>query len=228
MLDATKHKTALMRILRDIYSQPGLGPVLGFKGGTAASLFYNLPRLSVDLDFDLLDSDKQAIVFAKITGLLGKYGKIIDARNKRYTLFWLISYQKGLRQAKIEVSKRPSPSKYGIKNMLGTSILVMESPDMLANKLVALLGRKELANRDLFDLWYFLSQNWDINTQLIEERTGQKFISYMHKCIKKIESIDNHYILSKLGELLDEKTKIWVKQKMKTELLFLLRLQITP
>lgn len=31
-----------------------MSSVLGFKGGTAALLFYGLPRLSVDLDFDLI------------------------------------------------------------------------------------------------------------------------------------------------------------------------------
>jgi len=48
--------------------------VLGFKGGTAAMLFYGLPRFSVDLDFDLLDSDKKELVLEKISQLLPRYG----------------------------------------------------------------------------------------------------------------------------------------------------------
>jgi len=53
-LEVTKHKTNLTNILIDIYKDSLLGSVLGFKGGTAAMLFFNLPRFSVDLDFDLL------------------------------------------------------------------------------------------------------------------------------------------------------------------------------
>lgn len=55
MLDAAHHKTILIRILKDIYTDTTIGPFLGFKGGTAAYLFYDLNRFSVDLDFDLLD-----------------------------------------------------------------------------------------------------------------------------------------------------------------------------
>lgn len=60
MLDQEKHRFTLINILKDIYSDPDLRTVLGFKGGTAAMLSYDLPRLSVDLDFDLLDADKKS------------------------------------------------------------------------------------------------------------------------------------------------------------------------
>ena len=53
-LDITKHKTHLTNILIDIYKESVTGAVLGFKGGTSAMLFYQLPRFSVDLDFDLI------------------------------------------------------------------------------------------------------------------------------------------------------------------------------
>ena len=59
MLDIQKHKFILVSILKDIYSNSSLGPLLGFKGGTAAYLFYKLPRFSVDLDFDLLKIEEK-------------------------------------------------------------------------------------------------------------------------------------------------------------------------
>jgi len=58
MFDTNKHKYFLVRILKDIYSDRLLSSVLGFKGGTAHMLFYNLPRFSVDLDFNLIDAEK--------------------------------------------------------------------------------------------------------------------------------------------------------------------------
>ena len=42
------------QILKDIYTDASISSLLGFKGGTCVYLFYNLPRFSVDLDFDLL------------------------------------------------------------------------------------------------------------------------------------------------------------------------------
>ena len=55
MLNTKEHKNILVRIVKDIYTDNTLGPLLGFKGGTAAMLLYELDRFSVDLDFDLLD-----------------------------------------------------------------------------------------------------------------------------------------------------------------------------
>ena len=57
-LDIATHKTVLFQILKDIYADTTLSPFLGFKGGTAALMFYGLNRFSVDLDFDLLDETK--------------------------------------------------------------------------------------------------------------------------------------------------------------------------
>ena len=58
MTDFAVHGNILLMILKDIYSDTTLAPFLGFKGGTAAMLFYGLDRNSVDLDFDLLDESK--------------------------------------------------------------------------------------------------------------------------------------------------------------------------
>lgn len=58
MFDKNKHKIILVKILKNIYSDKDLRNVLGFKGGTALFLFYGLPRISVDLDFNLLDEKK--------------------------------------------------------------------------------------------------------------------------------------------------------------------------
>ena len=52
--DYSKHKAVLLQMLKDVYSDTAIAPHLGFKGGTAAHLFYGLNRHSVDLDFDLL------------------------------------------------------------------------------------------------------------------------------------------------------------------------------
>ena len=44
MTDINKHKFFLVSILKDIYSDIELANSLGFKGGTAQMLFYDLPR----------------------------------------------------------------------------------------------------------------------------------------------------------------------------------------
>jgi predicted nucleotidyltransferase component of viral defense system len=65
-MNTNQHKSYLVRILKDIYTDIELGGLLGFKGGTALMFFYQLPRFSVDLDFHLIDVEKQTFVFEKI------------------------------------------------------------------------------------------------------------------------------------------------------------------
>ena len=77
-MDTNKHKYFLLQILKDIYSDSELAVNLGFKGGTALMFFYDLPRFSVDLDFDLIDKSKEKVVYEKIRKIILKYGKIHD------------------------------------------------------------------------------------------------------------------------------------------------------
>jgi len=56
----------MTQVLKDIYTDADLAAYLGFKGGTALMLFYELPRFSVDLDFNLLQPEKNEIVYQKI------------------------------------------------------------------------------------------------------------------------------------------------------------------
>jgi len=222
MLDISQHKLILVQILKEIYSNISIASLLGFKGGTAVYLFYDLPRFSVDLDFNLLDKKRKDHVFHSISEILNKVGRIKDQREKQATLFFVISYGEEERNIKVEISKRIFPDRYEVKNYLGISMLVMRKEEMFAHKLVALSERKTIANRDLFDLWFFMKNNWKVNKEIVELRTGMDFKGYMNKCIKKVEFVNEKYILQGLGEILDDKYKHWVKSGLKKEIIFLL------
>jgi len=223
-LDINIHKNVLLKILKDIYTNTSLGPLLGFKGGTAAYLFYNLNRFSTDLDFDLLDKSKEQEVFDKVENIIKEYGEIKEKTNKRHTLFFLLSHSGKSQNIKIEINKRSFESQYEVKNYLGISMLVMKKEDMLAHKLVAMTERNKTANRDIFDVHFFLNKDWGINKEIVEKRTEMKFVDYLKKCIKFVESISDREILSGMGELIDEKQKSWVKSKLRQDTMFLLKL----
>ena len=224
MFNINLHKTIMVKILKEIYSDISLGPILGFKGGTLVYLLYNLPRFSVDLDFDLLKEGKENFVLEKVGKILEKFGTLREKRSKRYTLFFLLSYGLGERQLKVEISKRSSGSKFELKNYLGIPILAMEKKDIFANKLATLLERREVANRDIFDIWFFAKEGWPINYKLVEERTDLSFEKYIKKCIATLEKTSDKYILTGMGELLDNKLKIWAKDNLKKETIFQLKL----
>jgi predicted nucleotidyltransferase component of viral defense system len=224
MVNIDLHRSMFINILRDIYGNPGLRTVLGFKGGTAAMLFYGLPRFSVDLDFNLLDEEKKELVFEKIGQLLPRYGVLSQASDKKFTLFFLLNYQKGERNLKIEISKRAEPSQFVIKNYLGISMLVMSQADMAAGKLAALLTRKHFATRDVFDAWFFLKNNWPINDSLFTKKTGLSLLEGFEKARTQVKGIKKTELLAGLGDLIDNKQKDWVREKLVDELLFYLDL----
>lgn len=151
MANINKHKFFLMQILKDIYSDIELANSLGFKGGTALMFFYDLPRFSVDLDFNLLDLTKEKTVYEKVRRILLKYGKIFDEALKFYGPIIVLDYGVGERKLKVEISNRQWKNQYERKNLLGINMEVMVAPDMFAHKLCALLDREELTNRDIFD-----------------------------------------------------------------------------
>lgn len=228
-LETNTHKNILIHILKDIFTDSTIGPLLGFKGGTAAYLFYDLSRFSVDLDFDLLDKDKEDYVFEHIKKILEEYGDVKDTRKKRYSIFFLLSYNNKLHNAyniKVEINLRDFGSKYEVKSYLGIPMKVMCREDMVAHKMVAMIERIGKTNRDIFDTYFFLKNNWPVNVKIIENRTGLSFQNFLKKCIDELEAMSNRGILSGIGELLDTKQKAWVKEKLLTETIFLLKLLI--
>lgn len=227
-LEIATHKNILVHILKNIYDDPKIGPVLGFKGGTAALLFYGLERFSTDLDFDLLDQDKEDLVFETINNILTQYGTVKEARKKRYNLFFLLSYENKIQNAyniKVEINLRTFGSKYDTLSYLGIPMKVMVQEDMAAHKMVAMIERIGKTNRDIFDVWFFLKNNWPINEKIITQRTGLSFHDFLQHCIDNLEKLSNRGILSGIGELLDTEQKTWAKEKLRTDTLLLLSLR---
>jgi len=226
MLDRNVHKTILLQILKDIYTDTSLGPVLGFKGGTAANFFYDHGRFSVDLDFDLLNEDKEAFVFVRVGKILSEYGTIKEKYRKKHTLLFIISYDEKSQNIKVEISRRVFGSRYELKNYLGISMLIMVRGDMFAHKLVAVLERVKTANRDVYDIWYFLKNRWPINKEIVEKRTGMNFKDHLKTCIQFVESLSDRNMLSGMGELVDDKQKAWIKTNLRKDTIFLLKVRL--
>ncbi|OGL65795.1 hypothetical protein A3B21_01000 [Candidatus Uhrbacteria bacterium RIFCSPLOWO2_01_FULL_47_24] len=230
MLNKEKHQLIMGQILRDIYSDTSISPLIGFKGGTCAYFFYGLTRFSVDLDFDLFSTDDatQKIVYETIGGILRKYGEVKDNYIKRNTIFFLLSYGDADHNVKVEVNVRifmPNIREhYELKEYLGISMLAGKKDYLFASKLSALTDRRLLAMRDIYDIWYFAKNNWDINAAVVKARTGKTIKEHMANCISVIEAVKDNEILRGLAELLpDEKEKAWVKTHLRKEVIFLLK-----
>lgn len=224
MPEINRHKFFLVSVLKDIYSDIELAISLGFKGGTAQMLFYDLPRFSVDLDFNLLNQNKSTVIFNKIRTILLKYGTIKDEAEKHFGLLLVLDYGAFERNMKVEISNREFPDSYEIKNFLGISMNVMVKPDLFAHKLCALLDRSTLTNRDIFDIYYFMNQKTPINRSIVEQRMSKEFNEYVDLCIARVEKVNSKSLLNGLGELVDINLKEFVKTKLKEETVQLLKM----
>lgn len=228
-LNYSIHKNILVQILIDIYSDTTISPYLGFKGGTAAYLFYGLDRYSVDLDIDILDESKEDYIFEQVEKIVRKHGEVKESQKKRFSLIFLLSYEnkeKNAQNVKIEINRRSFGSKYEVRAFNGVSMLVMVKEDMFAHKLVAMHERLGETNRDIFDVWFFSKNNWEINKEIVEKRIGMTYKEFLELCIKELEDMDNNNILHGLGELITEKQKTWVRSKLKLETIIQLKLRL--
>jgi predicted nucleotidyltransferase component of viral defense system len=222
MVDINRHKFLLLQILKDIYTDIELSNWLGFKGGTALLFFYDLPRFSVDLDFNLLHPEKEEIVYKKVRNILLKYGKIVDEAKKFFGPIIVLDYGFSERKLMVEISNRNFDNSYEIKNLLGINMKVMVLSDMFAHKLCALLDRNAITNRDIFDCWFFMQKQTPVNKSIVETRMKMPFADYMQKCITLLESVSDKGLLHGMGELMEPEMKQFVKTKLRTETITLL------
>ncbi len=236
MLDRLKHETTMRNILDDIYNDNFLSNKLGFKGGTCAYFFYELPRFSTDLDFNLIstrdsideskgtiedESSKSTLanqVFEKLEELLKKHGEVRDRHIKANTIFFYVVHTPNKSGIKIEISTREIEkiNAYELKEFYGTSFLIMKRADLFANKLLALTMRVNPSARDLYDINFFFSKNWDINENVVSEASGKAFLEYVEALPKFIEETFNSAnVHLGLGELLKgQSERDFVKRKL--------------
>jgi predicted nucleotidyltransferase component of viral defense system len=225
-LDIATHKTILFQILKAIYSDTGIAPFLGFKGGTAAFMFYGLDRFSVDLDFDLLDDTKEDDVFKRVISIIKRYGTLKESRKKRFSLFCLLSYEDTAHNIKVEINRRRFGSRYELKTYLGVSMLVMAPEDMFAHKLMAMVERAGKTSRDIYDVWFFLQHRFPINKQIVEQRSNMAFDQLLLMCIGQLEAMSNRRILDGMGELLTASQKEWARVSLREDTIALLKLRL--
>lgn len=232
-LNKNEHRRTMLKILEKISADALLSNNLGFKGGTACYFLHGLDRFSVDLDFDLLNEEKDEIVKKHLLKILNKYGSVKTKTSIK------VSYSDEYQALKIDLSDRHENNKlntYKVKDVVsGISLKVLQKEDIFAHKLVALTDRSAssgnkdrfIANRDLYDIHFFFKNGWKFNKKIIEQQTGKKVQEYLQEAIKFIEKYSNETNISaRLGELVDDEEREWVKNNLKNEVLKQLAIEI--
>ena len=188
-----------------------------FKGGTSISKFYGSVRFSDDLDFSFVQDKAQqnieGVLEKVIHNLSDEYPiRIMRKTNSAEMLTHELSIRGPLfetlgkyQHLKIEIDKKASvietvgrfrrdPKYYDLKPYLA---LVMNEKEILAEKVVALLFRRNLKARDLYDIYYLVGRNVEIRLSLVD----RKMKGYGH-------TFSSERLHMRLGDI----SKIWEKE----------------
>lgn len=203
----------MLKIVHTIF-QSTIGKFCAFKGGTLALFIYSLDRFSTDVDLDLLDISQEEKVVAFLNETLKSFGRVKNMTVWKTLHRRIISYDDTSMNIKIELNKRIRENNhYEIKSIYGVDCKVMSPISMATNKLIALYER--MANRDLYDTWFFRDKGREYDEKLITERTKWDKHTLIYNLIHSIPKYyQKNNILFQLGELLTEKQKIRVKSQL--------------
>lgn len=217
MLNKDIHRQILFEILKDIFSKD-FSKNIAFKGGTACYFLHALDRFSTDLDFDIICETPE--IEQKILDILKKYWEIKKGRNI------ILSYSQNDDNIKIDLNRKIwKHNKYEILNFFWTDIKVQKKSTIFANKLVALMERN--TNRDIYDVWFFMKNRWEINEEIIFERTNKTKKELFEDIIKKLSHLwENYKILDGLWEVLNPKQKAFVKEKLIQDLVWKIQFEL--
>jgi len=91
----------------------------------------------------------------------------------------------------------------------------MDSDCLFANKLIALTQRNRIVSRDLYDVHFFLKNGFGINPAVIKEKIGKSVSAYLKEVLAFIpKNFNKENLLAGLGELVHEKQKVFIKDKL--------------
>lgn len=195
--------------LSEIYNS--VGEVLAFKGGTALAKFYGSVRFSDDLDFSALGNEtSKAHLALQLGGIIGRIMKSYPVRAlRKFDTVDMIVYELSIRgplyemlnkyqHLKIEISKiesaieetnafRHNPIYEDLRPYVAT---VMNGKEMLAEKIDALLFRRNIKARDLYDIYFLLNKGVHAKVSLIDRKMKErKHVFSEERMLRRLEAI---------------------------------------
>lgn len=227
------HKYQMFRLLSALLAENQLAQVFVFKGGTCAALRGWLDRFSIDLDFDLLDKQAMSAYRKKLHIIFKRLGFTIKDESRRHLQFFLkYPSPAGFRNTvKLEINDNFSPlNRWETVNLneLNLTALTQTRSTMVANKLYAAGNRyrqhRTIAGRDFYDLHFFLTQGYDLDKAIVEERTGKPFGQYIGELIRLIEKrVTDTILYEDINPLLPAQDLKKSIKDLRKELLWMLR-----
>jgi len=199
------NETAILREYIQLYFLSRLyelkeSQTIYFKGGTAIHFLYQSPRFSEDLDFTVEINQKKFEIFINNFFKSLQTEEPVSFRGKKTITGkkYLLSYSPNLVNFLVFINLDFSFREkiiYKTKSVIRTDFPVIfksyiyhpEKKELLAEKIRAFLTRG--AGRDIYDLWYLLSQGVEVDKELVIEKLKYYQIDQfnLNDILKKLE-----------------------------------------
>ena len=208
-------------LLYEIFSKRYMTGSFVFKGGTALSKFYYSSRFSEDLDFTFTESEFDFDVFSKDLAqimssfmykselsekpTINKFGTVTTEaiiRGPRFS-----GKSSTLQHIRLEINTRsvlkykpvPMVRNPRYKDIPQYIVLVMDSREILAEKVRALMSKKRRhKERDLYDIYFLFSKGINLDKKITKEKLNDSKMEFSKNAL--MENIDD--IRETWGQLL--------------------------
>jgi predicted nucleotidyltransferase component of viral defense system len=210
-------------ILNYIYTSPKYSKELIFTGGTCLRHFYDLERLSEDLDFDydnrikaqeltddLLDYFKKKYKVSEVYGSVKQKGRQILLKFPLLKKLDLVSESESeVLYLKLDLQKNPSDrydTQISSKSLMGFNFVAVhyDLPTLMAGKIVAIFRRERFVGkedrstvkgRDYYDLLWYLKKKVKPNMGRLSDVLGKEITKKKLKreLDKKVEMLGTKY-----------------------------------
>lgn len=166
--------------LKELYDE-NFSKHIYFKGGTAIRLVFDGSRFSEDLDFTVEGDRSDFDEF--VEGFFGKlkklYGFSFKNRDSLVGLRYLLTYKSDLtkggvfinldfsfREKVLEPKKSIIETRYPV--VFRSFVVHLSAEEMVAEKVRAVMKREK--GRDIYDLWFLFSKNFEIDVPMVEKK----------------------------------------------------------
>ena len=179
MQDLIKQEQFELEVLERLQSGRFLDRLV-FGGGTMLRLCFGLDRYSVDLDFWLLNKNREkdfdhTAWFSGLQQFLARFYEIRDAADKLHTLVIELKSPDYPRNLKLEMRKGVTLMKteraiaYSRHSSVQVYVRIISLPEMMTSKIAAFLQRKEI--RDAYDLEFLVKKG--VTVDISPEKANQ-------------------------------------------------------
>lgn len=231
----------LQALILQLIQESGAFTTWIFHGGTALRFLYSLPRYSEDLDFCLLQSAKTF----NLVNTVDYIQRALAAENYQVEIktsgktavksVWLrfpgllyelglSSHQNEILALKLEIDTNPPAGGKTTTTIVRRHVMLNlfhhDQPSLLAGKLHAILSRPYTKGRDLFDLFWYLSDPlWpDPNIEFLQQALKQSkwsgpdihLSNWPHVIAQKILALDWKMVIDDLQPFVERKNDLFM------------------